>query len=327
MARTILQLKQHAARNLHELETNPAFSAVVFPNWVTDIQNRIMAFKVWHWNTDLMALTWPAAVGEFSTLYLPEFIDKIYTGWPGTQVGRGKLEIVEAMDMDRWRPTSGVDVGMDYLVLYGYYGVENHLAADGVVTINSSAGAGNQVVLVEGLTPNDREQREEITVAGAGTTAGALDFKAGVGGVRRVTLIGDGTGTPVITTGIITATGDAGATNLFRCDSAYETSKEHQRSELYAVASATATFTIRYYRKIFPYTRDQDIVWLPEQFQDLMHIGIDEKIGFFRKKPEEVQYFRGLFQERLREMAAWDNRQPGKTWKVRVRRRHARRLR
>jgi hypothetical protein len=325
MARTVLQLKTWSAENLHERVTNTVWVTGLFPRWVTQIHNRIMSFKVWHWNEDVIQLSWPAAGAneESSTLYLPEYIDKILSLYPGTTVGTGKVVIVSATEMDRWRPAVGT-VLRDYLVLFGYYGVENHLAADGVVTINSSVGTLNQTVLVEGLDANDREQREEITVAAGGTQAGTSTFKAGVGGVHRITLIGDSTGTPVTTTGIITATGDGGGTTLFRCDSSREVAKEHQRTELYAVASATATFTCRFYRKHFPFTRDQDIVRIPEQFDDLMELGLGEKVAFFRQEADEVRYYKEAFSTRLREMVAWDNRQPGKKWQVRPRRRYGR---
>jgi hypothetical protein len=246
-----------------------------------------MSFRTWHWNEDQIQLTWPAAAAgaESSTLYLPSFIDKVYTAYPGTTVGTGKVEIVSAMEMDRWRPAVGT-VLRDYIVLWGYYGVENHLSADGVVTVNSSAGApatqapksfyrfGHDCWLTSAVRPGD----------------------PGFHGVGR------------------------GAD----FDSSRETSKEHQRTELYAVASATATFTVRFYRKHFPFTRDQDIVRLPEQFDDLMELGLEEHIGMFRQQPEEVKFYRQAFMGRLREMSAWDNRQPGKKWRVQVRRRHGR---
>lgn len=322
MARTLSELKQWAAENLHEGATDEVWNTFLFPRWVNQVYNKILGYKVWHWNTDMMELVWPAASGtdQFSTLYLPDYIDKILSLFPGTAVGTGSVEIVRATEMDRWRPTTGRDVGRDYLVLHGYYGIENHLAAAGVVTVNSSVAIGNQIVLVEGLDVNDRYQREEITVAGGGAAVGTSVFKAGVGGLIRVTLIGDGTGTPVLTTGVITATGDGGATNVFRCDSAYEVSKEHQRTELYAVSSNTASFTCRYYRKHFLVNRNQDVIFLPEGFDDVMEYGMGAKVALFRKKFEEVQIMNGLFRERLVELNAWDNRQPGGRYRVRVRR-------
>jgi hypothetical protein len=322
MARTLAQFKQWAAENLHEDEGDTVWNTFLMPRWVNQAYNKIVGYKVWNWDTDMIDLTWPAAAAdeEFSTLYLPDFIDKIITLFPGTAVGTGSVVIVTATEMDRWRPTTGRDVGKDYVVLHGYYGVEGQLAANGVVTVTSSAGSGSQVVLVEGLDANDRYQREEITVAAGGSTAGTSTFKAGVGGLIRITLIGDGTGTPVTTTGIITATGDAGATTLFRCDSSWEVSKEHQRTELYAVASTTSSFTCRYTRRHYLVNRDQDVVSLPQRFDDAMEYHIGMNIALFRKKYEEVTIMRGLFNEKLKELIAWDNRQPGKKFHVRVKR-------
>ncbi len=327
MARTILQLKQWTADNLHEEEDDEAFTKL-FPRWVTQVHNRITTYKSWNWNSGIVPLTWPAAAAntEGSILYLPSYIDKILSCTPGTSIGIGKVTIISPTEIDRWRPVTGRSPGRDYLVQWGFYGVHGELPADGVVVINSSAGAGNQTVLVEGLDANDDELREEITVAGAGTTNGVAVFKAGVDGVRRLTLIGDSTGIPVTTTGIITATSLGGGVNLFRCDSAYETSKDHQRTELHAIGVATSSYRCRFYRKHLPFTRNQDVVYLPEKFDDVMELGLSEKVAMFRKRIEEVTYFKSEFNSRLRELIAWDNRQPGKKWTVRVRRQWGGRL-
>jgi len=319
MARTILQLKTWAAENLHEEEDDEAFETL-FPRWVTQVHNRITTYKAWNWNSGMVPLVWPAiaAGAEGAILYLPSYIDKILTIYPGSAVGIGKITIITPTELDRWRPVAGRDVGRDYMVQWGFYGIRGELPADGVVTMTSSAGVGNQTCLVEGLDANDDELREEITVAGAGATAGTSVFKAGVDGVRRITLIGDGTGVPVTTTGIITAAG--GGVNLFRCDSAYETSKDHQRTELHAVASAQNSYTCRFYRKHLPFTRDQDVVYLPEKFDDVLEFGLSEKVAMFRKRIEEVSYFKSEFNSRLKELIAWDNRQPGKKWNVKPRR-------
>ena len=66
--------------------------------------------------------------------------------------------------------------------------------------------------------------------------------------------------------------------------------------------------------------RNADVVHLPERFDDLIEYGIGGRIALFRKQFDEVQIMRGLFQERLVELVAWDNRQPGKKFKVRVKR-------
>lgn len=319
MARTVLQLKQWAADNLHEEEDDEAF-ATLFPRWVTQVHNRITTYKNWNWNSGIVPLNWPAVAAgeEGSILYLPSYIDKILTCRPGSSIGIGKISIISPTELDRWSPVAGRNVGRDYLVQWGFYGVRGELPADGVVTITSDGGAGNQICLLEGLDPNDDELREEITVAAGAAQAGAAIFKAGVDGVRRITLIGDGTGVPVATTGIITAAG--GGVNLFRCDSAYETSKDHQRTELHAVTSAQNSYTCRFYRKHLPFMRDQDVVYLPEKFDDVMELGLSQKVAMFRKRIEEVTYFKSEFGDRLKELIAWDNRQPGRKWNVRPRR-------
>lgn len=317
MARTVGQLKQLAAEQLHENPTSAVLTTFLFPRWVTQIRNRILSHTSWNWNKDLIELTWPAAAAGAgaSVLYLPTFIDKIMTVIPG--VGEGPIPIVTATEIDKRRPvTRG-----PYLVLHGYYGVEGELPAAGLVNV-AAAGAIGQNALVEGLDVNNREIREDVIVPGAGNVNTVGVFKAGVGGVRRITLIGDGTGTPVITSGIVTAV--SGGVNLIYLDSAWETSHDHRRTELHSIAGTTSTHLVRYWRKHFPLTRDQDIVDLPDVFDDLMELGILMKLAQLRlgrqEDVSELTVLKGEWNERLQELRAWDKREPGKKYSVRVRR-------
>lgn len=323
---TVGQAKTWIAEQLHEDETDAVlagtspFRQAPFPRWITQSRDRIVSYTSWRWNEDQMRLTWgaPGAGEEASILYLPNVIDRLKTLYPGSAVGTGSVNIVTATEIDKWRPVAGRDVGQDYLVLHGWYGVENEMAADSVVTIASSAGSGNQTVMVEGLNPTNNDiQREEITVAAGGVQAGTLTFKAGVGGVKRITLIGDSTGTPVTTTGIITATG--GGVELVRLDSSWEIGREHRRTELYATSSSQSSYTARYWRRHYPLLRDQDVVDIPEYFHDVFELGLGMKLAQFRQRAEEYVMLAGEWRERMIELLAYDKREPGRKYKMRVR--------
>jgi hypothetical protein len=287
--------------------------------WVTQVRNKVLSHTSWNWNKDSIVLTWPVAVAgaDFSVLYLPDYVDKVFTLRPNNINGVRTIPIKTATEMDKWRP---VDRG-PYMVLHGYYGVEAELTAAGVVNV-AAAGATGQNALVEGLDANNREIREEVAVPGAGNINTTATFKAGVGGVRRITLTGDGTGTPVVTSGVVTAT--SGGVTLLSLDSAWQTSKDHQRTELHGVTGTSAEVYTRYWRKHFPLTRDTDIVDLPDVFDDLMEIGLGMKLAALRmargNDAGETTVMKGEWNERLAELRAWDKRQPGKKYTVRARR-------
>lgn len=265
----------------------------------------------------MIELTWPAAAAGLSegVLYLPNYIDRIMTVIPG--IGGGPIPIITATEIDRFRP---VNRG-PYLVLHGYYGIEGELPAAAVVNV-AATGVLGQNALVEGLDANNREVREEVAVPGAGNVNTVAVFKAGVGGVRRITLTGDGTGTPIITSGIVTAT--SGGVTLINLDSAWETSQDHRRTELHSIAGTAATHLVRYWRKHFPLTRDTDVVDLPDVFDDMMEVGLAMKLAQLRmaqgQDAAELTMLRTEWSEALIELRAWDKREPGKKYSTRVRR-------
>lgn len=310
---TVGQLKEWIAEQLHENETDTVLSRVLIPRWVTQARDRVVGYTTWRWNEDQMQLTWPTAGDDASILYLPEYIDRIKTLRPDRASGSSSVRMVTATEMDRW--TS--DTGRDRLVLHGWYGVENDMPAAGVITATSVGGTVNQTALLEGLDVNDRLQREEVLVPFGGAVVGASTFKAGVGGIKRISLIGDGTGTPIRTTGVITFT--SGGTTLERLDSAWEIGHEHRRTELRATVGGISEYTCRYWRKHFPLTRDQDVVDIPEYFHDVMELGVAIKLAQFRGVDAEVMMLSNNWNQRMVELLAYDKREPGRKYKVRVR--------
>lgn len=315
MARTLGDLQQWALETAHEDPTNTVFTSVIVPNWVRQCVEKILTYTYWEWNTGVRQLTWPASAAEFSTLYLPEYVDKVLSVYPGTDEGVGSIDIIGAWEMDRYRPGVGHTLGRSYLVLWGWYWVENDNPTAAVLTMVSSAAAGGNGVQVriEGRSGN-REVRETVTLAGLGTGTTANTYDAGVDGVRRISLIG-GTGAG---TGVITVSN--GGTDLAVLDSVWERYQEHQRTELYGAQGAASTWTMRFYRKHRRLEATTEYLPLPESFDWLVELFLESKIEKFRGKGQESLMTMGEFNAGLRQMLAWDRRQPGKKRRMYVRR-------
>lgn len=315
MARTLGDLKDWALLHLHEDTADPSFTATLVPEWARQGVDKVLTHTYWNWNTGVRSLTWPASAGEFSTLYLPEYIDQILSAYPGTDEGIGSIDIINAWELDQYRPGVGTQLGKDYLVLWGWYWVEADNPTAAVLTMVSSAGAaGNGVqVWIEGRDANGREIRETVTLAGAGTGTTTATFAAGTDGVRRIALIG---GTAA-TTGVVTVSN--GATDLAVLDSVWEKYQEHQRTELYT-SSTTTTYTVRYFRRHRRLEADADYLPIPERFEDLIELWIAAKVGQFRGNMDEHVSQLSEYKQRLREMIAWDRRQPGKKRQLHIRR-------
>ena len=297
MARTLGDLKTWALTNLHEDPASAVFTAVLVPQWAQQAVDKILTYTYWNWNTSITTLTWPAAAAgvDYSVLYLPEYIDKILQLTPTGS--SNPIEIVSVLDVDANR--SG------QLVMFGWYWVEAEApAASQVAAISSVAAAGNGVqIALEGLVAG-RVVREVLTLAGLGVALSAATFDAGIDGVRRISLVA---GTTALT-GVITVT--SGATVLAVLDSVWEKYHEHQRTELY-MGGGAATYDAKFFRRQGRLELDTDYLPIPEPFDDLVELWIASKVGQFRGSMEEHFSLMGEFSARLREMLAWDRRQPG----------------
>lgn len=317
--RSVGQIKQFASEQLMELVTDPVLANVLLTRWINLTHDRILEHTFWRWNTDQIALAWPlvGTVNQASVLYLPHFVGDILTFYPSSLPYRAPGRIVDAYAFDRTQPGSGVLGELDTLVLYGFYGVEADMPTTGTILFTSSvgaAGAGVQL-LVEGLDANQRAIRELVTLGGAGTVTTAATFRAGVGGVRTITIAGGASAT----TGIITAT--SGSTTLERLDSASELTHWHQRTEMYSGASgSSAAFTIRYYRRVGPFTADYEVPRLPPNFHDLLELGVLRWLRDYQGFPQEAVALEVQFQARLTMLMAANGRAPGQKFSMSTRR-------
>ena len=214
MARTLGDLKEWSLAALHEDPEDETFTDVLVPQWTQSAVDKILTYTYWNWNTGICQLTWPASTGEYAALYLPEYVDKILSCYPGTEEGVGSIDIIQPYEIDRHRPGLGTRLGRDFLVLYGWYWVERDMPAAGTVTATSSVGGTDDglVVRLEGRDTNGREVRENLTLSG-GTATSTRTFASGVDGLRRVSITAGAGGLPTLVgTGIVTVS--SGGTDL-----------------------------------------------------------------------------------------------------------------
>lgn len=317
--RTFYQAKQWAIQQLHESPSDTVLTALV-SRWVQRSRNRILRYRDWHWNRGgPITLTWNAS----GILYLPSYVDRLLTVRPVAGTGWRIVRMVTATEIDRWLAMTSVNPSQAVLVSHGLFGVQADMPAAGVVTATSSGGATNQTARIEGLDVNGNDQSEDLAVTAGGASVGTSTFAAGVEGVRRISLIGDGTGTPVTDTGIVTFT--SGGATLQRLDSARHVALEHWRTELRSLTSAVS-YEARFIKKHYPPLRDQDIIDVPEYFHDLIEIGLQIELAKFRQRMEELVTLKADWNEAMLEALAWDRRQPGKRYSIRVRREWGRSL-
>jgi len=311
--RTVEETKQYVAQMLSEDETSKILAGDttegthnLLDRWLTKTWERICSHAPWVWLQESINLTWPGASGGSpSILYLPHFIYRIQTIIdPNQTATEWPIKVVNAWEFDH-SPVLKYGGSQSYLVVHGYYGVEADVGTAGAVTATSSVGDSSDdglQVRIEGLDASNYDLIETITLSSdTATTSGS--FKAGAGGVRRVSLVPSATAR----TGKITIT-DAGGTTIERLDSAREREHQHMRTELYAQTSGAATLKVRYQRRPFNVTAASDIIPIPFEFVDLMELGMMMELFRFRADWTGFTASKGEFMERMKEFRAWSHR-------------------
>ena len=315
MYRSVAEVKQFAAQMLSERETDTVLGGStalgdhnLLERWLVQSFDRFATWGDHRFYEDTIELTWGTASGaeEGAVLYLPDYVSRILSIYPQSSVE--PVEIIHAAEFDRNRP----DIrSRDVLVEWGYYSVERDMAAAGTLTATSASGApaNGLQVRIEGLTNASPgyTQIETVTLAGAGTATTTATFKAGAGGVRSINIV-PGTA-PTAGTGVVTITGGGGT--MERLNAATERMHEHIRTELFAPIGGAGTYKVRYYRRPFNVTTSTDLVPVPDQFSDLIELGIMKNLERFRGNVGNATQLEGEWRQRMKEFMGWNNRRPG----------------
>lgn len=302
---TLGLIKQFAAEYAHEDVLDTRLATILLPRWATNTVSQINTFTKWRWNETFGEFTWPAS----GILYLPDHVDFPWSIYPAVDVSyTGTIEVLRATQFDRGRPDFTQD-GVIRLVVYGYYEVELDNPGASQILITGDVADVGMVLLIEGLV-NGRSARELVTVGGAGTVTSVQTYDAGVEGVRRITIVTPATAValPVWGAGDIVAT--SGGVEICRINSLFRNGISCRRTELYGASGAIPT---RYSRRHRPLYADTDIVEVPEEFEEIVELGILMRLEIFKENAEKAQAIKGLMDSRLKELMAWDKRQPAMT--------------
>ena len=104
--------------------------------------------------------------------YLPHHVQDLLSVWPAGRGYRQPITIIGAWELDSLSPSLTAASVSDYLVVWGYYNVENDVTSAGTATATASGGASaqNAQVVLEGINnATGLEHRETLTLGAAGT--------------------------------------------------------------------------------------------------------------------------------------------------------------
>jgi hypothetical protein len=246
--------------------------------------------------------------GSSGIYYFPDYVDYPLSIWPPSESSISTIEIMDVLQFDKQRPGITYQTGKPRVVLHGWYGVERDNPTVGPVTVNGDTGVK---VLVEGFDASGYQLREKLTLAG-GTAVTTGSFRTGPGGVRRVAITST---TGVTLTTMIEAL--SGGTRIAYLNPNWERVRMQRRARFYG-GDAGAQFEMSYYRRHFPLQDDDDLIEVPQEFHDVVELGVARKLAIFSENPEQATLLETMFKDRLRELVAWDKRQPGRKFRIRI---------
>lgn len=314
------ELKSYAMDMLSEEELDAVFQKNLLPRWAERTRDKINMHASFAWKEGSTRLTWPGISSSdpgqsiTSVLYLPEDMDHILSMYPSNLSYRESVKILTRWEFDQDRPGNTIIGARDILVLWGYYGVKRDNPNTTQLTVNATGGAnsGGLQCLIVGRDQDNEAIQEKVTLSG-GTATTTKTFLGGVAadGVTRFSIVKS---TLEGLTGVGTVTLESVGVELESLDAdAGEIAKERRRTELYAQIGGPGSYNIAYYRRAKPLGADSDMFLpeLPHEFDDCVENGIMMHVSMFRKEWDTMQVYKAEFNERLKELRAWDNRNPG----------------
>ena len=303
---------QYAVRTMHEDPDDPRIVENQF-EWVNTAKNFIVEHSQWQWLEAWGSITIPNS----GIVYFPDYVWEIYSIYPSAFAYRRPTSFIGARQFDDAGPATTAGLS-DYTIRWGFYGCHADVGTTGQISVESSAGFGDQGVQVflEGLADDDLRSRqyETLTLNAAGQATSTLNFRAEPDGLRRVyvgfdSLFNPTTGLPK-SRGILTVT-DSGSKSLERLDLSREIKHEHIRAEFYP-ASGGPSFVYRYWR------REPDIISLdyvfeiPSEYQDAYHYALKAQIAEYQAGPGAGDNYWGMADRKLNSLKWRQERQPGR---------------
>lgn len=331
---TFGDIKTFAMDMLSEEEQDSVFQKNLLSRWADRTRNKINQHAAFAWKEGSTRLVWPGISSSdpqqpiTSILYLPEDMDHILSMFPANLSYRESVKILTRWEFDQDRPGNTIIGARDILVLWGYYGVKRDNPNTTQLTVTSdAAGTDSDGVQcrIEGRDSDNEAAREVVTLAsGSATTVKTYLGGPGLDGVTRFTVLKSS----------LTGVTDPGVVKLLSAGVELESldvaggeiAKERRRTELYAQIGGPGAYNIAYYRRPVQLISDNDsfLPGLPVEFNDLPEDGIMMHIAMFRKEWDTVQVYKAEFNERMRELRAYDDRAPGYKGKFTVRKQASR---
>ncbi len=293
-----------SAKHLHE-DPNDAVVTDLSLDWINLIKDQVVTFGQWKW----LEMWGQLSIPTTGVVYFPDNVWQILSLFPSNFGYRRPVQFLGARQFDDAGPS--VSAGLsDYAMEWGYYGVSADVGTEGVITVATDSGSGDDgmQIVAEGLDASRNEQYETITISGA-STAGTATWLAGVDGVRRI-YINRSTNTSSLTQGIITVT-DAGGSTIERLDSSREIDHQHIRAELYPTTSGPA-FSFRAWRRVPDVIARNNIIGIPREYKDIFQYGLLSLVRDFQGAPGESDRYAARMMTRLTDMKFNQERQPGR---------------
>ena len=308
---SVRQLQEWAALQLHEDYADTRLTTLVL-RWANEGLQDVASAENWKWlegQVNLLYGTHGAGANTANGItYLPHYIHRLVSVWPGGRNYRQQVYITGGWELDALDPSMVSGSPATHLGVWGYYGVARDNPTAGVITVADAGGAAFDV-RIEGIDTNGLEAEENVTlVAGAG--ASATLFAAGPDGVRRC-YIQENTITAGVPTIVTFLSGGVVIETLNYTNG--ELKHEHMRTELSPAPNAIGeTYVTRYLKRIRPVTTEDDVIDIPFEFENLLMYAIDRRLAAYRGEMAVMAYHEQAFRTRVKELKAWQNRQPGR---------------
>jgi hypothetical protein len=308
----VSQIQDWIADQLHETRTdltttNTALTSNLMLRWVNEGLAEVARAAPWQWLEAQEVFTLGADGTGANTgngvTYFPHRVWRLHSLWAGNRGYREPILIIGAWELDAMSPSTVVGTVSDYLAVWGYYNVARDNPTTGVLAV-ADTGTSTVQVRIEGVDNNGNEVAEDVATGNS-----TNQFAAGPDGVRRIYALNS---TVVAGTGIVTVT--SGGTQIERLNVAGgERIRERLRTELSPAPTApNNTYVVRYYKRIREVASDDDMVDIPFEFENLLFHAIGRRLALYRGDTDQVGYFEQSFGQTVRQLKAWQNRQPGR---------------
>ena len=303
----VSEIYSWASDQLHESSADAALSSSLLLRWVNEGLSEVARAAPWKWLEAQEEFTFGGHGTGPNTgagvTYFPHRVWRLLSVWQGNRGYRVPIEIVGAWELDALSPSTVAGTDHDFLAVWGYYNVARDNPTTGVLAV-ADTGLSAVQVRIEGVDNNGFEVAEDVA-AGANSVN---QFASGPDGVRRIYVLES-----TVAAGSLIVTVTSGGVQIERLNvGGGERSRERLRTEMSPPPSTTATFLVRYYKRIRQVVSDDDRVDIPFEFENLLFHAVGRRLALFRQDTDQVGYYDQNFRSGIMDLKRWQNREPGR---------------